>query len=537
MTMLPSPDLLDLAEAVAAGALREDDAERQLRLVLGSVRAAQSEQAVRELRRLIGAAGAVRAHARATREAFGSASPDLAPTVASTPASITTLVPGRITAAAVHRRSSSDGDGTGRAPRRTWLLAAAALLLVGGAMAATGSGLVRLPSLVPPVPAPTLPVALTNPTAEPSPSPRVALSPAPTEAPAVVPPRAASWTTTGSMITSRSGHTATLLPDGRVLVAGGYSFTGDAGATLASAEVYDPGAGSWTVTGTMITPRFGHAATLLPDGNVLVVGGFGLDGDLASAELYDPNTGTWTAAGTMGLPRNHPTAVALPDGKVLVAGGVELASSELYDPVTGVWTSTGTMSTPRYGQAATLLRDGKVLVAGGATSPVGSPSYLLGSAELYDPATGAWTATGTMVSIYSQSPATLLPDGRVLMGGFPPELYDPGTGSWTAAEGPVISGWHGPAALLTDGRVLVMGAAIPGQDVASEMAAAVFDPVTGSWSPAGRTDTPRVARIGTYTATLLLDGKLLVAGGEDASSTASVTPTLADTELYDPGNR
>jgi hypothetical protein len=401
--------------------------------------------------------------------------------------------------------------------------AVVAVLVLAGTLYVTRS---TQPAVGGPSPTPGLsanPSQSANPTAVPSPS--------------VVAARAPSWTGTGNMITSRSGHTATLLPDGKVLVAGGYSYTGDSGATLASAEVYDPDAGSWTVTGTMITPRFGHAATLLPDGEVLVVGGLGKDGDLTSAELYDPNTGTWTAAGTMGTPRNHPTAVALPDGKVLVAGGVELASAELYDPVTGAWTSTGTMSTPRYGQAATLLPDGKVLVAGGATNPVGSPSYLLDSAELYDPATGAWTTTGTMVSIYSQSPATLLPDGRVLVGGFPPELYDPGTGSWTAAGGPVISGWHGTAALLTDGRVLVMGAAVPGQDVASEMAAAVFDPVTGSWSAGGRTDTPRVARIGTYTATLLLDGKLLVAGGEDASSQATVTPTLASAELYDPGSR
>jgi hypothetical protein len=181
MTLQPSPDLLDLAEAVAVGTLRADDAERQLRLALGSERSGESEQAVSELRGLIGAAGAVRAHARATREAFGSASPHVAPTVATTPASIVTLVPGRVTASAVHPRSSNGGDGAGRAPRRTWLLAAAALLLIGGAMAA-GSGLVKLPPLVPPVPAPTLPVAVASPSpAVETPSPVV--SPSPPETP------------------------------------------------------------------------------------------------------------------------------------------------------------------------------------------------------------------------------------------------------------------------------------------------------------------------------------------------------------------
>ena len=239
----------------------------------------------------------------------------------------------------------------------------------------------------------------------------------------------------------------------------------------------------------------------------------------------------------MGTPRMHPTAVVLPDGKVLVAGGVELASAEVYDPVTGAWTATGSMGAPRYGQAMTLLPNGKVLVAGGATSPVGSQSFLLASAELYDPVTGIWTATGAMVSKFSKSPATLLPDGRVLVVASRPSC-DPGAGSWTAAGGPVISGWHGAAALLTDGRVLVLGAAVPGRDVASETAAAVFDPVTGSWSTAGRMDRPRVARFGRdYTATLLLDGRLLVAGGADASSKATVTPTLAYAELYEQGSR
>jgi hypothetical protein len=176
MTMQASADLLDLAEAVAAGTLPADDAERQLRSALDPVHAGESEQAVRELRRLISAAGAVRAHARATREALGSASPHLATTVAYTPASIATLVPGRVTAGAVHPRSSNGGDGAGRAPRRMWLLAAAAVLLVGGAMA-VGSGLVKLPSLVPPVPAPTLPVAVAPPSpAGETPSPVVSPS-------------------------------------------------------------------------------------------------------------------------------------------------------------------------------------------------------------------------------------------------------------------------------------------------------------------------------------------------------------------------
>jgi len=376
-----------------------------------------------------------------------------------------------------------------------------------------------------------------NPTPGPSSTPSESASPAATpsppdlSSPSLVEVRAPSWTVTGSMMTSRSDHTATLLPDGKVLVAGG--ITSPPGILLASAELYDPVTGAWTSTGAMSTPRYGHAATLLSDGKVLAVGGFDKDGDLASAELFDPSTGTWATTGNMGTPRRHPSVLVLPDGRVLVAGGEGLASAEVYDPVTGAWTETGSMHAPRYGQGMTLLPDGKVLVAGGATSPVGDKSFLLDSAELYDPATGAWTATGTMVSIYSGSPATLLPDGRVLVGGFPPELYDPGTGSWTAAGSKIVSWWHGPAALLTDGHVLVLGAAARGEDVPAETAAAILDPVTGSWSAAGTMKSPHV--VGSYTATLLPDGRLLVAGGSDGNSTETLTPTLADAELYDPG--
>ena len=175
------------------------------------------------------------------------------------------------------------------------LFAAGALLLVGGAMAA-GSGLVKLPSVVPPQPAPTLPVAVTSPTAVPTASPTITVTPAPSETPTVVPARAASWTATGSMLTPREGHTATLLPDGKVLVTGGFTRTigNPNGMPLPSAEIYDPGSRSWSATGSMSAARENHTATLMPDGKVLVVGGFTVTSDnpygstLASAELYDP---------------------------------------------------------------------------------------------------------------------------------------------------------------------------------------------------------------------------------------------------------
>jgi hypothetical protein len=139
------------------------------------------------------------------------------------------------------------------------------------------------------------------------------------------------------MVTPRTDFTATLLPDGKVLVAGGlHSGVQAAAAELAAAELYDPGSGSWTATASLVTPRTGHAATLLPDGKVLVAGGYGGNGALASAELYDPGSGSWTAAGSMVTPRQSHTATLLPDGKVLVAGGfgaeAPVVTAELYDP-------------------------------------------------------------------------------------------------------------------------------------------------------------------------------------------------------------
>src|SRR5438477_350710 len=158
-----------------------------------------------------------------------------------------------------------------------------------------------------------------------------------------------TWTPTGSLATARYGHTATLLPNGKVLVAGG----GDSfGQEVASAELYDPATGLWTATGSMATARFQHTATLLPNGQVLVAGGFNDNiGPLASAELYDPATGLWTATGSMATARFSPTATLLPNGQVLVAGGGNysgvVASAELYDPVSGLWTVTGSMATAR----------------------------------------------------------------------------------------------------------------------------------------------------------------------------------------------
>ena len=263
-------------------------------------------------------------------------------------------------------------------------------------------------------------------------------------------PASGSWTTTGRMTVGRYGCTATLLLDGRVLVAGG-----DPGA---SAELYDPRDGSWTATGRMITARRSPTATLLRDGKVLVAGGGSgwgnIEGVLASAELYDPGTGTWSAIGDMiGGGRVGGTATLLPDGRVLFAGN---GPSELYDPNSGTWSATRVMSEARWDPTATLLRDGRVLVAGGGPA----------DAELYDPAGGSWTTTGSMTDGRRGHTATLLPDGRVLVAGgglgwggvvASAELFDPGRGTWSPTAGMAAARGGHTATLLGDGSVLMAG--------------------------------------------------------------------------------
>ena len=248
-----------------------------------------------------------------------------------------------------------------------------------------------------------------------------------------------SWSAAGAMTTHRQFHTATRLLDDRVLVAGGACCLG----APASAEIYDPASGTWSATGPMTERRGGHTATLLPDGRLLVVGGsVGGPRALASAEIYDPATGTWSATAPLAEARSGHTATLLPDGRVLVAGGFvlvdgssrpgrSLASAEIYDPATGTWSATGTMAEARGGHTATLLPDGRVLVAGGSPDSVlagGGPLLTLASAELYDPIRRSWTAAASMDESRFGFAAVLLEDGTVLVaGGWPATaaLYDP----------------------------------------------------------------------------------------------------------------
>ena len=236
-------------------------------------------------------------------------------------------------------------------------------------------------------------------------------------------PASGTWTPTGSLNAARYSHTATLLPDGKVLVAGGFfaiPFSIWGGYPDWSAEVYDPASGTWTTTAHLAEPRYYHTATLLSDGKVLVAGGQTGPGrfgpSIATTELYDPASGLWTTTGNLAVARANHTATLLPNGQVLAAGGWNngnnlLASAELYDPANQTWSPTGNL-VARGNHTATLLQDGKVLVAGGSGGAFGSAR-----AELYDPASGTWMTTGSLVNGRRDHTATLLSDGNVLVAG------------------------------------------------------------------------------------------------------------------------
>jgi N-acetylneuraminic acid mutarotase len=343
-----------------------------------------------------------------------------------------------------------------------------------------------------------------------------------------------SFSSINKMNIDRRGHTATLLSSGKVLVTGGDSVgsavehaIGNDAISSNVAELYDPAMGIWSVTGNMNVARSGLTATLLSDGKVLVVGGevgeYYDTNCLSSAELYDPTAGTWSVTGSMSFARAHHTATLLSDGKVLVVGGYSAGYSgiedpiywrsatstnvaELYDPATGKWSVTDSMSIARANHTATLLAGGKVLVAGG------DDNEFLNRAEIYNPATDTWNDTGSMNAARTSHTATLLPGGKVLVAGgydhgylISAELYDVTTGIWNITDNMSAARASHTATLLPDGKVFVTGRygyLLPGSTE-------YYDPTTSKWNA---TENMFIARQ-NHTATLLPDGKVLVAGG------------------------
>ena len=352
---------------------------------------------------------------------------------------------------------------------------------------------------------------------------------------AIARPAAGFTQTAGSMTIARSGHSATLLLNGKVLIAGGPN---------ATAELYDPTSQTFTNTGSMTVARSGHTATLLADkalanyGHVLVAAG-----GSQTAELYDPTTGTFTATGSMVVAHDEPTATLLQNGQVLIAGG-GTASAELFNPATGAFTATDSMLLSLNGQTATLLPNGQVLIAGGGT-PAATGTAM---AELYDPRSGTFNATGPMN--YAHGPgdtATLLADGTVLIVGAAnyniAEVFDPATGTFSLVGNilTVVSG--STASVRSDGSVIFAGGssgygwrAADGKIESAPLStsfAELFAPECEGFIVTGSLVTARDG----HTATVLADDTVLVAGGVEHSIDRStpehgVATPLASAEVY-----
>jgi N-acetylneuraminic acid mutarotase len=293
-------------------------------------------------------------------------------------------------------------------------------------------------------------------------------------------PSTGTWAPTGSMTTARYTQVATPLQNGEVLVAGG---EGDGGALLGTAEVYNPATGTWAATGPLASAfGAGATATLLPNGTVLVAGGCCTPavgpGALASAQIYNPATNSWTGTGSMSIGRYYATATLLGNGTVLVVGGDNivpnmmsgmgdepLTSAEIYNPATGSWQSAGNTATGHVHATASLLPSGQVLVVGGAASGC---CVAVTGADLYTPSTGTWQAAANMNIAREYAAAVVLPDGTVLMtGGYngntilswlaSTEIYQPSTNTWTAGPSMNAERAYQTATLLPNGQVLVAG--------------------------------------------------------------------------------
>ncbi|HEX2273206.1 MAG TPA: kelch repeat-containing protein [Acidimicrobiales bacterium] len=385
-------------------------------------------------------------------------------------------------------------------------------------------------------------------------------------------PAGGSWELTDALSVPRYDHTLTLLADGRVLAAAGRTLNVTPGVVFRTAEVYDPIAEEWNPTGSLNQARFMHTATLLPDGRVLVAGGFGEPypnpnpSVLDTAEIYDPATGTWTPTGTMNVRRGIHQAALLADGRVLVAGGrtcngpppatctnvFRTATAEIYDPATGTWTLTGSMSGERYNAEAAVLLDGRVLVPAGFTSTTPNGSN---TADLYDPATGTWSRTGNLNQGRSRAGAIRLNDGRVMvMLGFrgpaipnpTTEIYDPATNRWTFADNIdfPFSRFNFSYGLLPNGKVVLAGgqffAGQANQGIVRD--SHIYDPVTNDWTntaplnephgtPGGLSDSEKMVILSASPTSYVADprvcgrhcGKAMVAGNSITGSTELFT--------------
>jgi hypothetical protein len=362
--------------------------------------------------------------------------------------------------------------------------------------------------------------------------------------PVTATPASSHFVATGSLGTARVQHTATLLNNGMVLIAGGASNGPGLAAqvALASAELYNPATGTFTGTGSMQAARLQHTATLLKNGMVLIVGGEdSLSNVLSSVELYNPATGTFSSTGSLITGRDFHTATLLSNGMVLIAGGriptggssfQGIASAELYDPASGTFTATGNLQTARLDHSATLLNSGMVLIAGGYTSGIGTGTFA--SAELFNPATGTFNSTGNMSTPRVWHSATLLNSGMVLMAGgladtssssplASTELFNPTSGTFASSANMTTARAAHSATLLSDGTVLIVGGA---SSTGALTSAEIYNSAVGTFAATASLNTGR----GLHSATLL-KSNVLIAGGADFTGKG-----LASAELFEPAS-
>ena len=338
------------------------------------------------------------------------------------------------------------------------------------------------------------------------------------------------------MLVQRSCFTATGLQDGRVLVTGG--IVDAVGDGTASAELYDPATGLFTYAGSMKYARRCHSATALPNGDVVLIGGAPSG---TPAEVYQTSTGAFTTVGIPTPETSHHTATALADGRVLIAGGYVPSTeggpektAQLFDPTTGAFTGTGFMGDGRTDHTATLLADGKVLIAGGNDFFAGSGGSV-STAEVYDPSTESFVATGALTIPRERHTATLLLDGTVLVAGglynvarqplgyqSSAEVYDPASGAFTEVGEMTDARYAHTASLLSDGTVLIAGGTNSYPSTGAVDYVEIYDPGTQLFT-AGSTMTSGRYNFQTL---LLKSGLTLIMGGYDASNTPVYTTDI-----------
>ncbi len=322
------------------------------------------------------------------------------------------------------------------------------------------------------------------------------------------------WSTLPVMASRRARHSATRLLDGKVLVAGGAT-TINSGEVV-SAELFDPATNTWSTVGSMNHPRHTHAAVLLPSGKVMVAGS---TSSYSQVEIFDLTTKTWSDVGTI-TPRGLLSMAVLPSGKVLVAGGASatmLSLAELYDPATGVTTPLPS-SSARHGEAATAtLPSGKIFVGGSSYSPPNERQV-----DLFDPSTSTWTAP-SLVPSRTTGRSALLPNGKLLVAGNVPSVYDEVSNTWTNTGAPTVIRNYAYVAPLGNGKVLMAGGC---EELGSEnyyTSAEIYDPASNTWTATESMAIPRAHG----TATPLLDGRVLITGGEDADAPLSTAEIYA----------